>query len=37
MSFWSTYMRKVYIWKKDVSLVHQTAEVWASDVQIAPY
>ena len=34
--FWTTYMRKVHI-PKNGSLVHQTAEIWAFEVQIAPY
>ena len=31
--FWTTYMRKVHI-QKNVSLVHQTAEIWGSEIQI---
>ena len=34
--FWTTYMRKVHI-AKNSSLVHQKAEIWAFEIQIAPY
>ena len=34
--FWMTYMRKVHI-PKNGCLVHQTAGIWAFEVQIAPY
>ena len=33
---WMTYMREVHILKNG-SLVHQTAEIWAFKIQIAPY
>ena len=34
--FLTTYMRKVHIFENG-SLVHQTAEIWAFEVEIAPY
>ena len=33
--FWTIYMRTVHI-KNNGSSVHQTAEIWAFDIQIAP-
>ena len=34
--FWTTYLRKVHFTKTG-SLVHQTAEIWAFEVQVASY
>ena len=34
--FWTTYIRKVHI-QNNASSVHQTAEMWAFEVLIAPY
>ena len=34
--FWMTYVSKVHIPKRG-SLVRQTADIWAFEVQIAPY